>query len=720
MLRILKNYHDVSPFLAIATDAADKMRDELGWLSRNVYETYALKGNFWVASNDGNYAGHLLFGGKYPDLRIFQVSVEEKFRGNGIGRALIEDLSNFGQKRDYLSIIARVASDLEANNFWESNGFRTVKTVPGGKSKNRTINIRVRVLDVPSLLSILSEIGNKTRQSDARELLQLASLDRRSTTFALDVNVLLEVLRDRSRVEEARRLIQQAVSGSLRLFLTQEFIVETSRQNTDSTEDQLVNFASQISVLPQPAKATIEAVINKLREIVFQGRPINRKSIANDESDLKHIAHAIYYKLDGLVTFDKQLLNSHEEIREQFDIEILTPSDFWQDQEIDDQFDARIRLGEQDVHLIKTDFPQSHMSFLHFNNPQISQIESNLPTEGLSNLKGSVVIELGKEEVGESSWVSTKKPQAETSLYINIRQKLQITETIVQHLIETALYLGSSQSSRTIRLVLPSDHSTSVQLAKNMGFHAPPDLPVHEHFSTLVKVVAPSLVSVENWQSFKRQVSFLTGATLPESMPTEKDVASNGIKLKLTDGKDEFLDRISFERLFRPSLFLFPGRQGMLVPIRPAFAQDLLGYDNNQPQLFATRQAMIRTERVYFRSTPNAAKLQIGTPIVFYVSEISKAVGCAIVKSSITLPWQEARVRFEGQGVLDNRELEELADSNGMIHVFSFFSYQPFSSAIAIRKLKTLGLGRLNFITFEEISNSVLSDLCYEGLSLGD
>lgn len=76
----------------------------------------------------------------------------------GVGKSLISTLVSWAETRGYLSITARVASDLvAANKFYENSGFETVRSERGGKVRNRTILTKVLDLDTPNLFDLMGD-----------------------------------------------------------------------------------------------------------------------------------------------------------------------------------------------------------------------------------------------------------------------------------------------------------------------------------------------------------------------------------------------------------------------------------------------------------------------------------------------------------------------------------------------------------------------------------
>lgn len=134
---------------------ADSNRDALGFLPAQAYEQAARQGTLFVAvqrrGQDSQYAGHVLFGARYPHARIFQVFVAFEHRKHGIGRMLVQTLLTLWEEKQYLSATAKVASDLDANDFWQSLKFDVVATRLGGAVRGRTINVRSHQFNTPSL-----------------------------------------------------------------------------------------------------------------------------------------------------------------------------------------------------------------------------------------------------------------------------------------------------------------------------------------------------------------------------------------------------------------------------------------------------------------------------------------------------------------------------------------------------------------------------------------
>lgn len=126
---------------------ADTDKNALGFLPASVYEDAADSENLLVAvvPNSGlnKYSGHLLFGGRFPHGKIYQLYVTPEFRKKSVARALIDKLVEWMERCNFLSISARVAEDLPANVAWEALGFELAGVKTGGSSRKRMLNVRV-------------------------------------------------------------------------------------------------------------------------------------------------------------------------------------------------------------------------------------------------------------------------------------------------------------------------------------------------------------------------------------------------------------------------------------------------------------------------------------------------------------------------------------------------------------------------------------------------
>jgi GNAT superfamily N-acetyltransferase len=225
---------------------ADSNRDALGFLPAQAYEQAARQGTLFVAVDrrgpEPRYAGHILFGATYPHAKVFQVYVAPQNRKHGVGRLLVETLLNFLEEKQYLSVTARVASELPANAFWNSLKFEIVATKSGGMTRGRTINVRARQFNTPALFGYRRPVSGIPLTDP---------LPNFTTIFALDLNVFFDVAKRRPRSQYGAVVMSAAFNNIMRLTVTQEFVNELRRSATN-TQDPILEFALQLPTLPAP------------------------------------------------------------------------------------------------------------------------------------------------------------------------------------------------------------------------------------------------------------------------------------------------------------------------------------------------------------------------------------------------------------------------------------------------------------------------------------
>jgi ribosomal protein S18 acetylase RimI-like enzyme len=139
-IQIRSRPDEVRPFVEFARSSADTEKEALGFLPARVYQQSADEHRLCVAvAIDGTtetYAGHALFGGKFPHARIFQLFVSNPFRRLGVGRRLVREVVHRAQTAHYMSVSVKVASDLgAANSFWGRMQFALVNSKRGGTAR---------------------------------------------------------------------------------------------------------------------------------------------------------------------------------------------------------------------------------------------------------------------------------------------------------------------------------------------------------------------------------------------------------------------------------------------------------------------------------------------------------------------------------------------------------------------------------------------------------
>lgn len=321
---ILKSYNDTVDYVDQVSLIADKNKKSFGFLSKSVYEQMASKNQLWVAVDEkGDLKGYLIFGGTMPSLKVFQVYACKTARGHGVGKVLIDSLKEHASKENYHTISAKVASDLPANFFWEKLGFSIHRQIEGGKAKKRVINIRGFSLKENDLF------GKEIKEAQS-PIVSSPVLAR--SVYALDLNLLFDVVQARKGFEDVVKMMEIGFQGSITLCVTPEFKNELRRQSPGLKDDTILRLAE---VFPEVrVDEDVSGLIESLRDIIFPLRSLKRKAVQNDESDLKHLAYCVFSKVEGFVTREKALLKAYDKIKDKYGIAIVSPDELMIGEEV--------------------------------------------------------------------------------------------------------------------------------------------------------------------------------------------------------------------------------------------------------------------------------------------------------------------------------------------------------------------------------------------------
>ncbi len=157
---------------------------------------------------------------------------------------------------------------------------------------------------------------------------------------------------------------------------------------------------------------------------------------------------------------------------------------------------------------------------------------------------------------------------------------------------------------------------------------------------------------------------------------------------------------LELERNFHPVRFVRAGREALLVPIKPQWADAMLEYANQQQTLFASdpsSKLLLRAQNAYY-CYPTALRVVCpGAPILFFVSGDTGLIGEArVIDTAIDVP-EELFARFGGLGIygIDDirRHVRKSGPHRGQALAMRFGFYVPFSSPVNIKKMQTV-LGR--------------------------
>lgn len=701
---------DVLKFIDKIREMADQEREALGFLPKPAYQEAADQQKLMVAVDTSKspeeYVGHLFFGGVFPHGRVFQLHVRRQYRRDGVGSRLVLATVRRLESEYYLSITANVAADLgEANSFWERMRFQIVRNKRGGPSRGRTINVRVRDLDTPSLLSFMRQ-PSKPVEQDLRLVDRLAA---RSPIYVIDLNVFFDVVKKRIRSKEAGSVIHAGLKNIVRVAVTEEFIGELRRSSESTQADPVLEFSLRLPQLAAPPREKMQEVLESLKAVVFPERTAADRLTIQDHSDLRHLVTAIHHKAAGFVTSEKAILRARDQLQSRFGIDVVGVLEFAELFRAADQHEMPVvqatTAGVQ-VNVTEIDDQQtaSVKNFLEnmYVTPQM-RVDALAP-DTVGHRRRRVLVRAEGEPIAFASWDAPDGPLHVTQLFMCADEDRSATASVLDYLFDWICKDVSRIGPGIVRLLELPGHSTTRRAALAHGFRSSQGSVAGG--STLQKVCVGGLVHAKNWGAIRLQLRNLAGIALPVQAPQICDPddlvtigSPSGGKVQITLKK--------LETLLSPVLFLFPARGGAIVPIRRGFAEDLFG-GGPQLSLLTPPEAILLKERAYISGPNTVSILSEGTPLLFYESGQDRG------RSSIIAAGRAVETRLVAKGEVDERIFRrgvlkpktlERVSATGRVAVTTFDNIMLFENPVKLADLRKIGcVGGANLVTAQRVS----------------
>jgi len=718
-IRILKSYEDIEPYIDMARQGADTERSALGFLPPNAYKQAAEQGKLLIAVDpEGNFLGHLMFGGVFPHGKVIQIYSGPEFRKQGIAQSLINELVKHAHERSYLSLSAKVASDLsEANAFYERMGFHAVSTIPGGKTRKRIIYRRVRDLDTPSLFDFMANPEDERLPN-----LGIASnYSTRPPIYAIDLNVLFDVTKRRGRGEEAGKVMKASFNNDIRLVITEEFINELKRTTSKFPDDPHLQIALQMSVLPTPKSKETSDIERKLAGVIFKERFHQDILTTQDKSDLRHLATVAHHRIAGFITNENAILRAHERLRSEFGLDVLGVSDF-----ADAMSSGSEKFGLDEVARtsdtvlsfgpLSQDITENVRFFLNSQYVPLRTIKDVISLGDSVSPQKHIILSEETDIVSFASWNLVQNPRKMVEVFLCANEGSPAARTAIDHTLNRICRVVSSGAPARMRLQILPGNPVTRNIALAHGFRPGPGQ--ESHGTAFYKIAIGDVIDARSWCRIKRALKSLADVELPQNIPVYED-PNQRILIKTSLDREEAIPLKELETLLSPSLILLPGRFGAIVPIKRVFADELLG-TAEQFSLLTPPEAVFLKERVFYNTPRAASNLAPGTLILFYESSEGGgrksivAVGRATDSHVIT--GDQVSPDMKRRGVLDANGFKHIGVGKSKL-VTAFDNIMVFKKPVPLNRLREIGCADgANFVTTKRIEPDHLKTILNEGL----
>lgn len=716
-VEILVRSEDVQPFVNTIRSSADREKDALGFLPEQAYETAARSGHLYVASQRKNqkliYLGHIFFGASFPHARIHQIYVMPDARKLGVAQKLIESFVAYAEKHSYMDITAKVASDLPANPFWEKMGFTVTRTQPGGSTRNRTINVRVKQLNTPTLFGY----------PDGEPVSGLPTLAHQmaghTPVYLIDLNVFFDITKRRARGEQAAQIISAALDNVIRIVVAEEFTTELKRSYQPGTPDPVLEFALQLPTVSSPEQQKRDSLTSELAGIVFPDRAKNNALSVQDDSDLIHLATAIHHSASGFVTAENALVQASNVLEIRYGIKIVHVEHFARLLQ-----SAKHRIKTVDARFAENELRLSELTpSLH--NDALSLIEKisisndmkqHITAHGVhSSHNRSIAISVGGKLLCTALWNCSTMLQQHFAVTVIADEDQPAIESALDALFLAISYEAIANGPSLIELTIPRAHLVSKEMALTHGFV--PKQSASSDVDCYLRLAIGHAVTEKLWESARQNIARITGNTFPESLPT---LSSSNVKLAFTskEGKKHQISLEDFETALSPIVLCRNARTSTLVPIRRNFADHLLN-TSFQGSLLPKSAAGLFHERVYYSSPRNASLLVSGSAMLFYESGKdrgrSAVVAIARVRETTKVSKREVASSLLRHGVLEAKEIA-MRSATSEVAATVFDNLLCFRKPVPLKILRDLRcVDGANLIRAKKISTDQLQAIIEQG-----
>jgi ribosomal protein S18 acetylase RimI-like enzyme/predicted nucleic acid-binding protein len=699
---IRRRFADVEPFLNAVSSQADSERTALGFLPGPAYAESARQGKLMVLlATDGQateYAGHLLFGGVFPQLRVRQICVSPKHRRLGHATTLLRALKSHGEAEGYLSVIANVATDLQsANSFYEKSGFATQRLKAGGRTRNRTINVKTLPLQSPNLISLMASPA----ASVTADLIQPKKRSVETPLYAIDLNVFFDAIRERPRSDHAGVLFEAALRHQIKIAASDEFVRELERKSHDPRKDPTLALARRIPNLPLQERSAIEQLTIEVTKAVFPEAPSTGRRTESNKSDVLHLCHAISAGAAGYITSDAKILAARDALMAKFDLDVIALSEFVElldlptNQEITSTKATRnFRISKPTAREIEAFLKMENLIFDTFIQPGSISTSDNICVSDNDGI------------IGVSTLVLSQAIDQPSRSVVCVSQYHPFSSTVADFLISEQLRICSRKTACSIIMLDGPNHPITRRMAISNGFQSGGG-------TTLNKVALGAPVTKRSWNRARLSIERLCGLKLEDRNPQyDKPV----IKITTPDGTKSSISLFDLETLLSPTLFALPKRDAVNVPITSEFANALLGTDS-QYSFLEVPEAQFLSRRTYFNTIRASRAMIRGSVIAFYESARSKGRGAIVALGRIvevtSVAVEDVPEFMQRGAVVDDPA--KLTKSKRVL-VTQFDNLMPLKLPVTLQRLRRIGcVSKSNFVSATPISSTHLEEIVLAG-----
>lgn len=685
---------------------ADSEKEALGFWPENSLREAIDRGRLIALTADGGLSGYIHYSGVFPHAKVQQIATSPAWRRRGVASTLIRTLVEKLEGQGFLSLKADIAETLAGSlAFYRRNGFAEKMSRKGGSARNRAILVHVRELESDNLFAFADR-----QQKDDLDL----GIRRRSAgedpLYAFDLNVYFDLVRDRLQSENARALFGAALGHQIRLTVSDEFARELRRTSADRANDPVLQMALRLPRLPSVERERCEELAARIHQMVFVGPGLSSAGSAQSLSDAAHIAHAALSRASAFITRDGTLLAASGTLLDQIGIDIISVDEITS------------LLPDETASIVPAARSGAGFSFGEASEAEIrayltlASVPAGLTNEFCSSpvpgtMRVARAIRTAESLLAIGILVVPQGMQPIARMLIHAREDQPDAGLFADFLIDRLTRDAAGTHPTAIELIHVAGQSSVNRIAKSRGF-------IRSRSGTVYhKIALGRPLTKANWAECAAETRRRTGFMLPAGMP-ETALEDTEIPLASPGGERLAYPASQLGDLLSPAVVIWPGGNGVIVPIAKTYADELLG---TAPQHVFTfmeaKDAAFLTRRAYVSTPRSAPLIPVDGPILFYESSRTGGRGAVVAVGRIvdrTLqPKAELTADSQRRLVVDDVDAFSATDD---ILITTFDNLFTLPAPVPLRYLKAIGAaGNANLISAVSLSSEKITQILTQG-----
>lgn len=626
----------------------DRNNNTLGFMPFAGFRAAAKENRIALATTpDGTLLGYCLFDLPRDVVRIVQVCVSDTARGTGLARSLIEAVSV--RHSDRLGLVLKCRADWPADRMWPKLGFVPQTQVPGRSKEKHPLTVWWRSHGHADLFSLLD-------------------VARSGRLAAIDSNVYsdLHSSRPRQGATHTAVIAPLIAEDELNLVLTPSLASEIYATPDPTERRRYLNAQVNYTKVSAAADDTIvDHLLQQIPASVLSRDPSLR-------SDAQFIAEAYANDIDLFITRDGNAVHYLSRRASELGVQLLHPSEVptHLDVERSKHAYAPVQLEETTFVLQRLDraLTADEIAIL-LNRPDGERLANF--RQMLANAAGRSTKDVQRMALFDGSnnlvalWSEVEGPSALEVPLLRIPDGRMQTTLAAQ----ISSMLRNSAIRRNKHVVRISDD----HLAEDVQaiFDADGYYPDSEG------LVALTIPHIGSWAGV---------SAAAQTMAENLDAEALHQLLELPENPS-LLQTVELERIWAPAKIMGQGIPNFLVPIKPAFAAQLLGY----PMSLMSRSDDLGLSREHVYYSSRRGPLVPPARILWYVSgrvEPAIIASSSLVEIRVDTPERLHRL-YARLGVWTLSDITTAA-AKGVAAAIRFADTELFSSPVGLNKLRAL------------------------------